>query len=119
MRGWVILFGLASVLWTAQCTSNASYSSAVGTATETAVEPPCPDGRYVAEVEYYNPRTGTRSTYTLWVEVEDGRLVTIYWPNGGWLDDDHFTPPEIVDGVAHFESDREVEYSVVIEDCAE
>ena len=44
------------------------------------------DGKYCAEVEYYNPSTGTRNTYDLDVEVESGELTVIYWPNSGWLD---------------------------------
>lgn len=72
------------------------------------------DGTYCAEIEYYNPRTGTRSTYTLEVEIEDNELTKIYWPNGGWLDDSHFYPPHIEDGHAEFTSDRGVEYSVEI-----
>lgn len=41
------------------------------------------NGTYCAEVEYYNPNTGSRNTYDLDVEVEDGYLVQINWPNGG------------------------------------
>ena len=37
-----------------------------------------PDGTYCAEVEYYNPNTGTRSTYDLDVEVENGDLSSKY-----------------------------------------
>ena len=53
------------------------------------------DGNYCAEVEYYNLKTGTHSTYTLPVEVENNKLTVIHFPNGGWLDDSHFTPPTI------------------------
>lgn len=56
-----------------------------------------PDGEYCADVEYYNPNTGTRSTYTLNVEVEDNELTTIYWPNSGWLDGDYFSSEELDD----------------------
>lgn len=72
------------------------------------------DGTYCAEIDYYYPKSGTRSTYTLEVEIEDNQLTKIYWPNGGWLDDSHFYPPEIEDGYAEFTSDRGVEYSVEI-----
>src|ERR1044072_2494242 len=41
------------------------------------------DGTYCAEVEYYYSKTGTNSTYTLNVDIENGELVKIYWPNGG------------------------------------
>lgn len=72
------------------------------------------DGTYCAEIEYYYPKIGTRSTYTLEVEVEDNELIVIYWPNGGWLDNSHFYPPDISDGYAEFESDRGIEYTVEI-----
>ena len=71
-----------------------------------------PDGTYCAEVEYYNPNTGTRSTYNLDVEVEDGDLALIHWSNGGWLDESHFTPQNISSGTVHFTSDRGYRYTV-------
>lgn len=55
------------------------------------------DGTYTAEVGYFNPETGYYATYTLDVDVEDGMVVTIYFPNGGWLDDDHIDPAELDD----------------------
>lgn len=73
------------------------------------------DGTYCAEVDYYNPNTGTNSEYTLEVKVESNEVVTIYWGNGGWLDEDHFTP-ELLDeqGSCSFTSDRGYEYTVQI-----
>ncbi len=64
------------------------------------------DGEYNAEIEYYNPKTGTKSSYTLKIEIEDDKLVKIYWTNGGWLDDSYFIPPDISSGEARFISDR-------------
>ncbi|MFT4224420.1 hypothetical protein [Dysgonomonas sp.] len=72
------------------------------------------DGDYYAEVKYYNPKTETRSTYTLKVRVKEDKLVTLYFPNGGWLDDSHFTPPDISTGIASFTTDRKYEYDVTI-----
>jgi hypothetical protein len=72
------------------------------------------NGIYCAVVEYYYPKTGTRSTYSLNVEIEDNKLVKIYWSNGGWLDDSHFTPPAIFNGKARFTSDRGVDYAIEI-----
>lgn len=70
-----------------------------------------------AEVQYYNPNTGTRSTYTLTVEVENGEVVRIKWPNGGWLDGTHFTATELdEEGSASFTSDKGYEYTVTITD---
>lgn len=73
------------------------------------------DGIYCAEVDYYNPNTGTSSEYTLEVEVKSSEVTTIYWRNGGWLDEDHFTP-ELLDeqGSCSFTSDRGYEYTVQI-----
>lgn len=72
------------------------------------------DGTYCAEVEYYNPNTGTRSTYESDVEVEDGYLVQIDWPNGGWLDETHFSSEDISSGECSFTSDRGYEYTVTL-----
>ncbi len=46
------------------------------------------DGDYCAEVEYYNPNTGTESSYTLTVEVSNNEIVKINFPNGGYMDDE-------------------------------
>ncbi len=72
------------------------------------------DGTYCAEVTYYNPNTGTRSTYNLDIEVSDNILKTIYWSNGGWLDEDHFTPQELDEGYCEFTSDKGYKYTVHI-----
>ncbi len=72
------------------------------------------DGTYCAEIDYYYSETGTNSTYTLEVEIENNELTVIHWPNGGWLDDSHFLPPDISDGIASFTSDRGVDYTVKI-----
>jgi len=72
------------------------------------------DGTYCANIDYYCSKTGTNSTYVLQVEIENNELVKILWPNGGWLDDSHFTPPDIADGSAEFSSDKGVDYTVNI-----
>lgn len=73
------------------------------------------DGTYCAQVEYYNPNTGTRSEYTLNVDVESNELVVIHWTNGGWLDEDHFDPTEFdSNGYCEFTSDKGYEYTVSI-----
>lgn len=75
------------------------------------------DGEHEAEVQYYNPHTGTSSTYTLTVDVENGEVVKIYWPNGGWLDESHFTGADLdEDGNASFTSDKGYEYNITITD---
>jgi hypothetical protein len=72
------------------------------------------DGTYCADVEYYNPSTGTRNTYDLNVEVEDGELTVIHWPNSGWLDDTNFNPEDITDGECEFDSDRGYHYTITL-----
>lgn len=73
------------------------------------------DGEYCADVEYYNPNTGTRSSYTLNVEVENNELTLIHWPNGGWLDDSHFIPEELDgSGFCSFINDRGYQFEVQI-----
>jgi len=90
-----------------------NYSS---TENDTEEESGYSDGDYCATVNYYNPNTGTSSSYTLTVEVEDGELTQIHWPNGGWLDDSHFTPEELdEDGAVSFTSDKGYEYEVQID----
>lgn len=74
------------------------------------------NGTYCAEVNYYNPNTGTSSVYTLKVEVEDNTLTTIYWPNGGWLDESHFNGEDISSGHCSFVSDVGYEYEVTLLD---
>ncbi|SKC08027.1 hypothetical protein SAMN05660841_04085 [Sphingobacterium nematocida] len=74
------------------------------------------DGTYCAEVEYYNPSTGTRNTYSLDVEVENGELTVIRWPNGGWLDESHFSPEDISSGECEFTSDKGYHYTVTLGD---
>lgn len=73
-----------------------------------------PDGTYCAEVEYFNPNTGTRNSYDLDVEVENGELTSIHWPNGGWLDESHFIPEDIIDGECEFTSDRGYQFTVIL-----
>lgn len=74
------------------------------------------DGEYCATIEYYNSATGNSSTYTLEVEVENGELIRINWPNGGWLDSSHFDPPEVdADGSCSFTTFDGKDYSIQIE----
>lgn len=102
----ILLFSLSS------CTGKSSSSSNDNTKDDYTYS----DGNYNAEIEYYNSKTSRSSTYTLKVEIEDDNLVKIYWSNGGWLDDSHFTPPDISSGVARFISDRGYRYLVTMLD---
>jgi len=72
-------------------------------------------GPHIAEVTYFNPNTGTRSVYTLTVEVDSFELVGIYFPNGGRLDDFDFVEFDS-GGYCSFTTSRGYEYSVQITD---
>ena len=74
-----------------------------------------PDDTYCAEVEYYNPNAGTHSSYALTVEVESNEITQINFPNGGWLDNDHFNNAELEkDGTASFTSGKGYDYEITI-----
>ncbi len=74
------------------------------------------DGIYSATVDYYNPETGYSATYTLDVEVEDNQVTVIYFPNGGYLDDDHIWPADLDDsGFASVEGKDGKTYDVQID----
>jgi hypothetical protein len=70
-------------------------------------------GTYCSLVEYYNPNTGTRSTYTLTVIVENNELTQINFPKG-WLDKRHFSATFDEDGFTSFISDKGYEFEVKI-----
>ncbi len=54
------------------------------------------DGRHPAKIYYSNFNTNFSNTYSkIEVEVEDDKVVKIYWPRGGWLDYSHITPAKL------------------------
>jgi hypothetical protein len=57
---------------------------------------------YCARVKYYNPNTGTRSKYYEKIEVQNEKLVKIYFGKGKYLDKHHFA------------SDNTIHYNQVI-----
>lgn len=91
-------------------TQTSSYHQGVDDAEETGYK----NGTYCAEVEYYNPNTGTRRTYDLNVEVENEQLTQIDWPNGGWLDGTHFSYENISSGECEIRSDRGYRYTITL-----
>lgn len=105
-----LLFSSTLLLFNVGCNKSSSYKSS------SEIYDDYKDGTYCAEIEYYNPSTGTRNTYNLNVEVEGGELTTIYWPNGGWLDDTHFYPEDITYGYCEFTSDKGYQYTVTLEE---
>ncbi|MES2023907.1 MAG: hypothetical protein V4439_04450 [Patescibacteria group bacterium] len=73
------------------------------------------DGTHSATVEYYNSETGFSNIYTLDVEVQNGEVVQINFPNGGWLDESHISAGEIdEDGNAHIDGENGKAYEVHI-----
>lgn len=111
------LFFLASIAILPSCTESSSYSEYQDTAEaeeDNNSGNEYEDGVWCADVEYYNPNTGTRNNYDLEVEVENDELIQIEWPNGGWLDDSHFSAEDISSGECSFTSDRGYEYTITL-----
>jgi hypothetical protein len=98
MRELKLLLFLLAVLSITSCkksTNNSEDTEVHSTTTDEDGTEAYPDGTYSADIDYYNPDTGVRSTYTLNVEVENHEVTVIHWPNGGWLDSSHFNPEEL------------------------
>lgn len=73
------------------------------------------DGRYCALVTYNNPATGANSTYSLIVDCDDQKLLSIQWPQGGQLDTTHFEPVKFTsDSVAIVQMVKNKNYRVKI-----
>ncbi len=53
------------------------------------------DSSYSTTVDYNNPETGYSATYTLDVDVEDCQVIQIYFPNDGYLDEDHISAADL------------------------
>ena len=70
------------------------------------------DGTYCADVKYFNPKTGKKSTYTVPVEVEDEQVIKINFYNGGWIDESHFEREFIIDGESTVITDENVTYKI-------
>lgn len=74
------------------------------------------DGTHTATVDYYNPETGYSATYDLDVEVEDGEVVEIQFPNGGYLDEYRLSNTELdEDGSADVEDDEGRSFHIEID----
>ncbi len=102
------------------CKNKESYNSTLQRNNNTSslndkYEEKYPDDSYCADVKYYNPNTGTHSSYRLIIEVKSNEVVSVNFPNGGWLDTDHFSGAELdEDGAAGFTSDEGYEYEIQI-----
>jgi hypothetical protein len=77
------------------------------------------DGTYCAEVKYYNPNTGTNSTYMLTVEVESKEVKKVNFPSG-YLDESNFNEVYLNEnGSTSFVSDKGYIYEVQIKGNAD
>jgi len=74
------------------------------------------DDAYSADVEYYNPETGTRNSYTLDVEVDNNTVTVIHFPKGGWIDETHITSGGELDedGTTTIYTDEGHEFTITI-----
>ena len=64
-----------------------------------------------ATIDYYNPNSGTTSTYRCEVDLDNsGRVLRINWRNGGWLEADDLT--ENADGTQTITRSDGAEYTV-------
>lgn len=116
MRKVNILLLMLLLVFTVSCKKN-NYSSESESDVETSYieEEAYPDGIYCADIDYYNSNTGTRSSYTLNVEVENNEVTVIQWSNGGWLDSTHFSPEELdSDGSCSFRTYDGKDYDIQI-----
>lgn len=64
------------------------------------------NGIYCVEVDYYKPKKKNNRNYKLNLENRDKSLMKIYFSNGGWLDESHFTPPHLSNGEAFFTDNK-------------
>jgi hypothetical protein len=113
---------LALIVWSFTGKSyHRSYNPYYGDDGEYAEEPEpeCGvyDGTHDADVNYYNPKTGRSSKYSLEVQVEDCKVIQINFPNGGYLDDSHISPTKINwNGDAKVKDDKGIIYKIHIEE---
>ncbi|ESU24358.1 hypothetical protein FEDK69T_08040 [Flavobacterium enshiense DK69] len=96
-RVYYVLIFLVFVVILEKCEHGCTrHSESYETSSSQGEESSYPDNTYCADVSYYNPDTGFRNNYTLNVDVEDGKVVKI-WFYKGWLDGDQFTAKELND----------------------
>lgn len=94
--------------------ANESKQEAIGSDSGRQSERETLSGRKCANIQYHNPKTGNSSAYTLFVEIENNRLVNIHFPDGN-MDIDHFAAPEMnEDGTCTFTNDKGYQYTVQI-----
>ena len=114
MKQFLILFLLVAGCYSCNNFSSQENNSEEDGFYESEKLEPYPDNSYCAEVEYYNPNTGTTSAYTLTVDVENSELVRINFPQG-WLDSSDFDTVALdEDGVCEVETFDGQQYKINI-----
>lgn len=94
MKRFLILLLLVAGFYSCNNTSSQENNTEVEGFYENENSDTYADNSYCAEVEYYNSKTGTNSTYTLTVDVENNEVVRINFPQG-WLDSSDFNSVEL------------------------
>lgn len=65
-----------------------------------------------ADVHYTNHDTDYENDYQLYVQVSNCQVVKIFFPKGGWLDESHIKPTDIVGGEANVIDDKGREFEI-------
>jgi hypothetical protein len=91
-----LILALLLVVSFQSCKKNTSSSDSYDYENEYESSNEYEDGTFCADVDYYNPDTGTRSSYTLNVDVEYNEVVKIYFSRG-WLDSSEFSSEALDD----------------------
>ena len=74
------------------------------------------DGTYMATIDFFNPQTSYRSTYTLKIGVTHGWVTKIAFPNDEYMSNDHITPAELdVDGGCNVYGEHGKVYTIQID----
>jgi len=74
------------------------------------------DGSYMATIDFFDPSTSYRSTYTLKIGVQHGWVTKIAFPNDGYMSNDNITPAELdVDGGCNVYGEHGKVYTVQID----
>ena len=74
------------------------------------------NGSYMATIDFFNPQTSYRATYTLKIGVEHGWVTSIAFPNDEYMGNDHITPAELdADGGCNVYGEHGKLYTVQID----
>ncbi len=112
----LILFCILSCTNSESSEDNEDYNDDGQELSEEETDSKFEDGTHSATVDYYNPETGYSESYTLDVEVENGEVNEINFPNGGHLDEDHITAEELdEDGNASVDGEDGKTYDISID----